>query len=148
MPDAGYSRRSSASTTAAAINSAAVNSAGRDGLRQQVSNYASTATGMRFIATFDTYEPGTEMQRLYQRSIQCLKDYDSQETPKDISQLPIRERQQLPFKERESQWSNTDAPGEWLDEINAEFEDMIDQAWAKAEEDALAIQEDNRNTKK
>ncbi|KAL6878940.1 hypothetical protein J3F83DRAFT_711706 [Trichoderma novae-zelandiae] len=111
---------------------------------------STTAVGIRFLATFDTYEPGTEMQRSYQRSIQRLEEYDSEETPRETSQLPIRERQQLHFEERESQWSDTDAPGEWDDEINPEFEDAMDNAWAKAEQDAIAIQEDvaaNSNTK-
>ena len=74
---------------------------------------STTAAGLQVVKLCDTYQPGTEMQRSYQRTRQRLEDYDN---------------------------------NEWVDGIDAEFEDDMDQAWEEAEESARADQGDLKNT--
>lgn len=40
---------------------------------------STTATGLRVVELCDTYVPGTEMQRSYQRTRQRLEDYDEED---------------------------------------------------------------------
>lgn len=75
---------------------------------------STTAASLRVVDLCDTYEPGTEMQRAYQRTRQWLEDYEED--------------------------------NEWVDEIDAEFEDHMDQALEEAENTAEADQEDIKNT--
>ncbi|KAL6910032.1 hypothetical protein GGI43DRAFT_378044 [Trichoderma evansii] len=39
---------------------------------------STTAAGLRVVGLCDTYEPGTEMQRSYQRTRQRLEDYEDE----------------------------------------------------------------------
>ena len=76
--------------------------------------------------------------RAYQRAIHNLEDFDDSdrvadlpESPTDstalkLSESPNKEMTLAQLLERESQWSNTNAPGEL---INPEFEGIIDKAW-------------------
>lgn len=91
-----------ASTAPAIMTSNSFNNAAR------IASISGTAAGLQVLKFVDSYEPGTVMQRAYQRSLQQLEDQED----------------------------------EWVDQINLDFEDEMDQAWETAEQDALALAEE------